>query len=299
MVRVGAILPVGVGRDPATSRAALDRMARAGLDHVATADHISFHTGWGIDGIVDAMALAMLHATLPVYVGVYLLPLRHPVPVARQLATFAERAPGRLILGVGVGGEDRHEVEVCGVDPASRGVRMDECLTVLRALLTGEPVSFHGRHIDIDDAVIRPAAGPVPLVVGGRAPAALRRAGRLGDGWLGVWATPDSYGRRLTAVQAAAGEAGRARECVDHGLQLWCGFGPDGRTLVGRAMESLYRIPYERFERFAPYGSPAEVADYLRPFVALGCRSFNVAAHADSWEDAIDGLGEVRALLNA
>ena len=62
----------------------------------------------------------------------YLLPLRHPVLVARQLADIERLAPGRLVLGVGVGGEDRHEVAICGVDPATRGARMDECLAVLR-----------------------------------------------------------------------------------------------------------------------------------------------------------------------
>jgi alkanesulfonate monooxygenase SsuD/methylene tetrahydromethanopterin reductase-like flavin-dependent oxidoreductase (luciferase family) len=71
---------------------------------------------------------------LPVYSGVYLLPLRHPVLVARQLADIDRLAPGRLIFGVGVGGEDRREVSVCGVDPATRGLRMNECLTVVRQL---------------------------------------------------------------------------------------------------------------------------------------------------------------------
>ncbi len=86
---------------------------------------------------MQATALAMLHPALPIHTGVYLLPLRHPVLVARQLADIDRLAPGRLVFGVGVGGEDRHEVAVCGVDPATRGLRMNECLTVVRQLLTG------------------------------------------------------------------------------------------------------------------------------------------------------------------
>ena len=72
-----------------------------------------------------AAVLAALHPTLPVHTGVYLLPLRHPVLVARQIADLGRVAPGRLVFGVGIGGEDRHEVAICGVDPATRGRRMN------------------------------------------------------------------------------------------------------------------------------------------------------------------------------
>src|SRR5439155_16851802 len=144
--------------------------------HVGIGDHISFHTGAGTDGLITATALAMLEPSLSIYLAVYLLPLRHPVPVARQLATLAQLAPGRLIFGVGVGGEDRHEVEICGVDPASRGRRIDESLQVLRALLSGRPVSFDGEFFQLDQALILPAPKPpIPIVVGGRSDAAVRR----------------------------------------------------------------------------------------------------------------------------
>ena len=105
---------------PETARAFLTQAGREGIDHVCCGDHVSF-AGLGFDGLVQATALAMLHPALPVYSGVYLLPLRHPVPVARQLADIARLAPGRLIFGVGIGGEDRHEVAICGVDPAPPG----------------------------------------------------------------------------------------------------------------------------------------------------------------------------------
>ena len=105
--------------------------------------------------------------------------LRHPVLVARQLADLGRLAPGRLIFGVGVGGEDRHEVSVCGVDPVTRGLRMNECLTVVRQLLTGTAVTFHGQFFDLDEAlIIPPPAAPIPIIVGGRSDAAIRRAGR-------------------------------------------------------------------------------------------------------------------------
>ena len=106
--------------DQATARAFLDEVAAAGIDHVCCADHVSFLAGLGFDGLVQATALAALHPSLRISCGLYLLPLRHPVLVARQLADVERLAPGRLIFGVGIGGEDRHEVEICGVDPATR-----------------------------------------------------------------------------------------------------------------------------------------------------------------------------------
>ena len=209
--RVGLMIPYGLPDwDQATARAFLDGAAGAGIDHVCCADHVSFGPGLGFDGLVQASALAALHPSLRIYCGLYLLPLRHPVLVARQLADVERFAPGRLTLGVGIGGEDRHEIEICGVDPATRGARMDECLSVLRELLTGQPVTFHGTFFDLDEAVIVPPAPGIPLIVGGRSDAAIRRAGRLGDGWLGIWNSPRRFAAAVELAAAEAARAGRA-----------------------------------------------------------------------------------------
>ena len=80
--------PLGLlEQGPETARAFLAQAAQESIDHVCCGDHVSFFGGLGFDGLVQATALAMLHPALPVYIGVYQLPLRHPVPVARQLAT--------------------------------------------------------------------------------------------------------------------------------------------------------------------------------------------------------------------
>lgn len=301
-LRLGMFLPRDVlDAGPATWRAALRAMADAGLDHVGAADHVSFHGGWGLDGLVHLAALAGMEPRLDLAVGVYLLPLRHPVPVARQLVTLSEAAAPRTIeFGVGVGGEDRHEVEVCGVDPATRGRRCDESLTVLRAALTGEPFDHDGEFFTLRAArVTPPPPSPVRIVVGGRAPAALRRAGRSGDGWLGIWSTPERYAERVATVEHHAADAGRAAPegGWHHGLQLWVGVGDDGRAPLARAVEGLYRLPFERFERYSPWGPPAAIAEALAPYVDAGCRTFNVSAQADRWQDAVEGMAEVRRLL--
>ena len=146
-IRVGVSLPPGgfASRDEAADY--VGAVADGGLDHLLTADHIAFFGGRGMDGLTTVSWLAGLHPTIGVYLGVYLLALRHPVAVARQISTLALHAPGRLTFGVGVGGEDRHEMEVVGVDPATRGRRTDEALDVLRPLLAGGTVDLSLIHI--------------------------------------------------------------------------------------------------------------------------------------------------------
>jgi alkanesulfonate monooxygenase SsuD/methylene tetrahydromethanopterin reductase-like flavin-dependent oxidoreductase (luciferase family) len=276
-------------------------MADAGVDHVCVGDHVSFFVGAGSDGLITATSLLTLQAELPVYVGLYLLPLRHPVLVARQLASIAELAPGRLTFGVGIGGEDRHEIEICGVDPHTRGRRMDECLQILRALFDGKPVSFEGEFFSFQDALIVPAPTPrIPLVVGGRSEVAVRRAGRFGDGWLGIWVSPRRFATVMEQIGEEATAAGRDPESFDHAINVWCGFAATSeaaREPLAAGMQTFYQMPFEPFERYSPYGTPEEVAEFLRPYIEAGCSAFNVIPCASDDETAIAAVGELRRLL--
>ena len=202
------------------------------------------------------------------------------------------------MFGVGIGGEDRHEVEVCGVDPASRGRRMEECLTVVRRLMTGEPVTFSGEFFAIESALIRPAA-EVPIIVGGRSDTAIRRAGRLGDGWLGIWNSPARF---AAAVELAAEEAERVGRTVPptrHMMQVWCGLAESraGPASPGVGDGGVLPVPFERFERYCPYGSPADVAEFLAPYAAAGCTEFNLIPQSPNAEQAIEGVAEISRLL--
>jgi alkanesulfonate monooxygenase SsuD/methylene tetrahydromethanopterin reductase-like flavin-dependent oxidoreductase (luciferase family) len=300
-LRVGIFPTTGPLGDTGDAAGYLARVHDAGIDHVCCGDHVSFFVGVGLDGLLQATGLAMLHPTLPVMTGVYLLPLRHPVLVARQLSDLDQLAPGRLIFGVGIGGEDRHEVEMCGIDPATRGRRMDECLAVLRELLTGAPVTFHGEFFDLDDArVLPPPADPIPIVVGGRSDAAVRRAGRLGDGWLGIWNSARRFGEVVEIIADEADRAGRDNPPTRHAMQVWCGIGDTkerARAHIAPAMEAFYQIPFERFEKYSPYGTPEDVAGFLAPYVDAGCTTFNLLPQADNRGSALAGAAAVKKLL--
>lgn len=300
-LRVGAAPPPPAEPGPGAQAAILQAMADAGCDHLVVGDHVCFFGGWGVDGLVEATALSVLHPALPVYTSVYLLGLRHPVVVARQISTLAARAPGRLVLGVGVGGEDRDEVRACGVDPTTRGRRMDESLAVLRPLLDGCAVNHDGEFFSLSSVSIRPAPpAPVPVVVGGRSTAAVQRAGRLGDGWLGIWVSPERFAAATDQAQAAADDIGRAGVDWQHGMTVWCGLADDRRSAtdaVSQAMEGIYGLPFERFARYVPAGAPADVADALRPYVDAGCRTFNLLTQSPDPSMIPGAVGEVRRLL--
>jgi len=284
-------------------RALVERAESGGIDRLCVGDHVSFHGGTGNDGLVEATALAVLSERTTISTAVFQLPLRHPVPVARQVATLAGLAPGRFEFGVGIGGEDRAEARMCGVDPATRGTRMDESLEIVGRLLAGEEVSFSGAHFQLDGAVLRPVPRPaVPILVGGRATAALDRVARLGDGWSAVWVSPRRFAEATEYIAATAAALGRRPPEWRHGLQVWCGFGADEGAAAARlaaVMEDLYRLPFDTFARYCPTGRPEVVAEALAAYPRAGCRDINLIAVAGTWEEAVDGAVRVRELLRA
>jgi alkanesulfonate monooxygenase SsuD/methylene tetrahydromethanopterin reductase-like flavin-dependent oxidoreductase (luciferase family) len=285
------------------ARVELRSLVDAGVDHLVVGDHVSFFGGFGVDGLGPATALSMPVPALPIHTRVYLRGLRHPVEVARQLATLASLAPGRLVFGVGIGGEDRNEVACCGVDPTTRGRRMDESLALLRRLLAGESVTHRGEFFAVESTAVLPAPSkPIPLVIGGRSDAAVRRAGQLGDGWLGIWVSPVRFATATALTVDAAERSGPHGVRWHNGMTVWCGFGQgrsDGERVVASAMESLYGLPFAKFDRYVPRGTPQDVAIALRPYVEAGCTTFNLLAQCRDPSEMGAAVGEVRRLLNA
>jgi alkanesulfonate monooxygenase SsuD/methylene tetrahydromethanopterin reductase-like flavin-dependent oxidoreductase (luciferase family) len=170
---------------------------------------------------------------------------------------------------------------------------MDECLEVVRQLLSGVPTTFHGEFFDVEEALIAPTPRtPIPIVIGGRSDAAIRRAGRLGDGWLGIWASPRRFAQ---AVQLAAEEAariGRRDPPACHAMQVWCGLDrtrAGARAAVAPVMEAFYQLPFERFERYSPYGTAEDVAASLLSYVEAGCDTFNLIPQSSLGEDELIG----------
>jgi probable F420-dependent oxidoreductase len=129
------------------------------------------------------------------------LPVRHPLLLAKQVTSTAVLTGGRLVLGVGTS-PWREDYDVLGVDWDSRGRRMDESIEILRGLSTGDYCEFHGKTVDLPPVKIAPVpAEPVPVLIGGHADVALRRAVRLGDGWMHGGGDPADLPRLLARLQ--------------------------------------------------------------------------------------------------
>jgi alkanesulfonate monooxygenase SsuD/methylene tetrahydromethanopterin reductase-like flavin-dependent oxidoreductase (luciferase family) len=287
------------GQGVETLQSSLARIETSGIDFASVLDHLTFWDGAGFDGLTNATAIAAAHPRLPVLISVLILPVRHPVVVARQISSLAHLAPGRLILGVGVGGEDRHEIGAAGVDPSTRGRRMDESLTVLRAVLDGEAMTFAGEHFDLDSVLIRPAPTPsVPILIGGRSDAALRRTAKYGDGWLAFACSPDRFATAADLIQVRAQDVGRADVTFEHGLVAWCGFsGDDRHSRLASEIEALYKLPYDKFAKYCFEGSPVEVAKQLAPYAEAGCQRFSIIAVGESLSHEIDSVSETASQL--
>jgi probable F420-dependent oxidoreductase len=128
------------------------------------------------------------------------MPIRNPVLLAKQATSTAVLTGNRLVLGVGTS-PWREDYDVLGVDWASRGRRMDESIAILRGLATGGYFEHHGRCFDLPPVQIAPVpAEPIPVLIGGHSDAALRRAARLGDGWMHGGGDPADLPRLLARL---------------------------------------------------------------------------------------------------
>jgi probable F420-dependent oxidoreductase len=165
-----------------------------------------------LDPLLVLMQVAARTQRIRLGTNVYILPLRHPIAVARMVTTLDVLSGGRVSFGVGLGWLEE-EFTAVGIDFASRAGRGREAIRALRALWTEEVASFAGRYVAFEPVRFEPK--PVqrphpPILVGGESEAALRRAAALGDGWYGVGHTPDTAGAQVQRLRALLAEHDRA-----------------------------------------------------------------------------------------
>jgi probable F420-dependent oxidoreductase len=260
-------------------RTLVELVDRCGYDSLWVGDHISFPLAI-FDPLLQLAQAAVVSRRLQLGTAVYLLPLRHPTPVAKQVSTLDHLTEGRFIFGVGVGGEFPKEYEACGVPIGERGTRLSESLAVLRGLWSGEPASYDGRFFQFKDVTMQPPprqAGGPPIWCGGRSDAALRRVGRLTDGWMSYVVTPDMFRESLDKIAAAASAAGRV---FDRGFGtahlLFARIDDTYEKALDAAALSLsqrYAMDFRKAaERYCALGPPERVVESIRRFHEAGVR---------------------------
>ncbi len=252
---------------------------RSGYESLWVGDHISFAVPI-LDPLLQLAQAAVASRRLMLGTSVYLLPLRHPAPVAKQVATLDHLTEGRLIFGVGVGGEFPREYEVCGVPRNERGPRLSEAIPLLRRFWSGQAVSRNGRFYGpFTDIPMQPPArqsGGPPIWCGGRSDGALRRTGRLADGWLSYVITPEMYRAGLEKIDTATREAGRSVTRFGTGHLLFTRIDDSYDQALDAATETLsvrYAMDFRRpAQRYCALGRPDQVAERIREFYTAGVR---------------------------
>lgn len=215
-VRIGVSLGANTGPDQFA--AAVDLLEQQGVDSLWLPENVYSPSVEPFTGLAFALSRTR---KLKAGSGVSVLPGRHPVLVAKQLASLAGLAPARVLPVFGLQPAQPAERPLFPAPPHHRAALFDESLTLLRLLLTTETVTFHGEFFTVDDARVAPVPQkPLDIWLGGSAPAGLRRVGRLADGWLGSLLTPAEAGAAVDTINQAAADAGREVEDDHFGLSL-------------------------------------------------------------------------------
>ena len=237
---------------------------------------------------VVAMSYALARTQrMKVGTGVMVLPGRHPVLVAQQIASLARIAPRRVLPVFGVQPARPSERSAFVVPDGRLGAVFDESLALVRELLSRPSVTFHGEFFSVDDAGVGfVPERPLDIWLGGRARIALDRIGRLADGWLASFVTPDEAAAGIDVITDAAARAGRTMDDDHYGVSLAVCFGQVPAALLEAARR---RRPQLDPAVFAPVGWDALI-DLIGAFTAVGVSKFVVrpAVAPTDWPRFVD-----------
>lgn len=268
------------------------------VEQARLAETLGFDSVWAGDSPVTrprADPLTVLAAAAAVTdrvalgTAVLLPALRHPILLAHQLATVDRLSGGRLVAGMG-GGFPHPNTEAqfaaVQVDYRSRISRLTESVEAMRLLWTSTGVSFQGRHFRFDDVTIVPRPvrpGGPPIWLAGSGDAALRRVGRLADGWLPYPPSPETYAQELASIQGAVTPALYATVCVDEDPAL-------ARKRLRAQIEPYYNAPLEVVETIqAMFAGPArDAAAWLQRYVEAGAQHVVIRLAADDHVAALE-----------
>ena len=277
-----------------------------GMDSLWVGDHIAFAVPI-MDPLLQLAQAAALSDRLILGTSVFLLPLRHPTTVAKQVSTLDRLTDGRLIFGVGIGGEFPNEFAACGVPVKERGARLSEGIDVLRKLWTGDQVSNEGKFFPFTDVKMRPKptqAGGPPIWCGGRSEPALKRAGRMADGYISYVVTPDMYKSALDTMSVAAEDANRNIDSFGTAHLLFFRIDDTFEKSWDVATEHLSERYASDFrnpaKRYCALGRPEDVAATINEFREAGVRHIivdSVSPLAERHEQVERFAREVKPLL--
>lgn len=300
--RFGLLVPTLMDTEPC----GMTRLAEAAVigdeypfETLWVGDHLLFHTPI-LDSTVAISALAVMTRRVKVGTNVLQLPLRRTLDVAKSFATISHLSGGRVILGVGVGGEFTPEWQGAGVDVRQRGARCDEAIEFLHHFWRGDHAE--GRFATSPGLPVMPGphGGRVPIWVGGRSAPAIRRAARC-DGSLNMWVSARRYTEIRDEILQLRDEAREAAEFT-FGLELLTCIDDDREAArrETRAALSRFGLDPDSTERYTAFGKPEDVAEYVSGYVRAGVQHVSFYLPGFGWSEQARRLAtEVLPLLGA
>ena len=242
---------------------------------------------------VVAMSFAAARTTrLKFGMSVMVLPGRNPIVLAKELATLDRMSGGRLLPAFGLGVADPLEQQAFGVERSERAGIFNEALAVIKSCWNDERVDFHGRHFDYTDLRVepKPVQRPPEVWLGGLAESELKRVGRLADGWLPSFVTPEDAQKGWATITGVAAEHGRTIDPEHFGVLIPYATGPlPDKALAGFKAR---RPDLEDMSRIVPTNWD-EMERLIHGFVAVGASKFVIVPVAeprsiDEWSDHLE-----------
>jgi probable F420-dependent oxidoreductase len=287
-IRIGVGLSASLAGDTEAFSAAVQHMEQCGFDSLWLSEVLSTPVIDALNGLAFAAGV-----TRKLKLGTtMLIPGRNPVRLAKELATIDRLSNGRLLLVFVPGLTEGAESQAIGVPVKERGAWLDEVLPLVRRFWSEDDVQHSGALFSYDGLNVHPKPVQAPLEVwlGGNAPSALRRAGRISDGWLPSLCTPAEAASGRDAIQQAASDANRTIDPEHFGISL--GYAQDGISPAQAARVARRRPGLDPTE-VIPVGH-AGLRDMLCRYVDVGFSKF-VVRPTDSksgWRDELDRLAE-------
>jgi probable F420-dependent oxidoreductase len=302
--KVGLLLPGSfAGQPPKLSEFA---------EFFRRADDLGFHSLWVIDrvfhsvNILDPLTVltcaAAVTSRIRLGTAVLLTAFRNPVLTAKTTATLDYLSGGRLTLGVSLGGRD-NEFESLGVPIKQRVSRLRENLAVMRKLWTEPNVTFHGRYYHLDNVNMEPKPPQkpcIPILMGGRAEAVLKRSVEEADGWIaGSQGTPETFHEGWQKVREYARAAGKDPEALEVGKLLYISVGDDRARCQEqlKAFLHTYYGPQYDVETNCIFGSPKDCAAQIQGFIDAGVKTLMLGPTRLDIDQVSRIAQEVRPLL--
>ena len=293
-VRIGVAAGAGASDDAYGFLRLVDALDDLGYDSVWVPDVITT----SIFDPISALSVAAGRRDR-LKVGTHLIvPGRDPVRLAKELATLDQLSDGRLLLLFVLGLKQAHELDAQSVVASERSAMLEESLHIMRTLWSGEPLEHQGRFYSYDgiELAVRPTQDPLEIWLGGQVPAALRRCGRIGEGWMPGLCSPEEAAAMREDVLAEAAAAGREIDDEHFGMNLSWVDGPMSDQLLA-SIEA--RRP--GFDPAHTIGCGASgLAERMHAFLDAGFSKFVIrpAEPPTDWAAAVESVSEVLTLQN-